>query len=172
MFSHSRFKILMWFLSTMFFFSFYARYKYRLHKRRVVCIFQRLHSTVGLLIVIPFKIFKRVFYELELKPCGFESRIRGMEGESHNISDFLVNVQITFYQFLVSKQALWDKPNIELKYHGVQSDKCFWPLSASITSEVKINYAYVIMQGICNKLIEVNFCGGCMVSRPNRLQQH
>ena len=40
------------------------------------------------------------------------------------------------------------------------SDGCFWPLTASTTSEAKINYAYVITQGICNKFVEVNFfCG-------------
>ena len=47
---------------------------------------------------------------------------------------------------------------------------CFWPLTASMTSEVKNNY--VITQDICNKFIEVNFCVGCMVSQPNRLFQH
>ena len=52
------------------------------------------------------------------------------------------------------------------------SEGCFWPLTASITSEVKINYAYVITQGICNNFIEVNFCVGSMVWRPNRLLQH
>ena len=35
---------------------------------------------------------------------------------------------------------------------------CFWPLTASMTSEVKNNYAYVITQDICSKFIEVNFC--------------
>ena len=40
------------------------------------------------------------------------------------------------------------------------SEGCFWPLAASITSEAKINYAYVTTQGICNKFIEVNFCMG------------
>ena len=35
--------------------------------------------------------------------------------------------------------------------------------AASMTSEVKNNYAYIIMQGICNKFIEVKFCVGCMV---------
>ena len=43
-----------------------------------------------------------------------------------------------------------------------------------MTSKVKNNYAYVIMQDICNKFIEVNFCVGCMVSpfsQPNRLLQ-
>ena len=40
------------------------------------------------------------------------------------------------------------------------SEGCFWPLMASITSEVKINYAYVITQGICNNFIElIFFCG-------------
>ena len=43
------------------------------------------------------------------------------------------------------------------------SDGCFWPLTASIPWEVKINYTYVITQGICNKFIEVNFCVGFMV---------
>ena len=36
-------------------------------------------------------------------------------------------------------------------------------------SEFIINYAYVITQGICNKFIEMNFCVGCIVSRPNHL---
>ena len=44
------------------------------------------------------------------------------------------------------------------------SKGCFWPLTASTTSEAKINYAYVITQGICNNFIEVNFCMGPMVS--------
>ena len=43
------------------------------------------------------------------------------------------------------------------------SEGCFWPLTASITSDAKINYAYVIMQDICNKFIEVDFCVGCLV---------
>ena len=43
------------------------------------------------------------------------------------------------------------------------SEGCFWPLTASMTSEVKNYYAYVIMYDICNKFIEVNFCVGCMV---------
>ena len=49
------------------------------------------------------------------------------------------------------------------------SEGCFWPLTASMTLEVKNNYAYVI--NICNKFIKVNFCVGCMVSKPNRLLQ-
>ena len=51
------------------------------------------------------------------------------------------------------------------------SEGCFWPLTASKTWKVKNNYAYVITQDICNKLIEVNFYVGCMVSQPNRLLQ-
>ena len=40
------------------------------------------------------------------------------------------------------------------------SEGCFWPPSASMTSEVKINYAYVTTQDICNIFIEVIFfCG-------------
>ena len=52
------------------------------------------------------------------------------------------------------------------------SEGRFWPLTASMTSEVKNNYAYYIPQDICNKFIEVNFFVGCMVSRPNRLLHH
>jgi hypothetical protein len=51
------------------------------------------------------------------------------------------------------------------------SEGCFLPLTASVTSEVKNDYAYVITQDICNKFIEVNFCVGCIVSQPNRLLQ-
>ena len=49
------------------------------------------------------------------------------------------------------------------------SEGCFWPLTASMTSEAKINYAYVTTQGICNNFIEVNFCVGSVVWRPTRL---
>ena len=52
------------------------------------------------------------------------------------------------------------------------SEGCFWPLTASMTSEVKNKYAYYILQDICNKFIEVNFFVECMVSRPNRLLHH
>ena len=37
------------------------------------------------------------------------------------------------------------------------SEGCFWPLTASMTLEAKIEYAYVTTQGICNNFIEVNF---------------
>jgi hypothetical protein len=47
------------------------------------------------------------------------------------------------------------------------SDGCFWPLTASMTSEVKNNYAYYISQDICNKFIEIKKFVGCMVSPPN-----
>ena len=52
------------------------------------------------------------------------------------------------------------------------SEGCFWPLTASMTSEVKNKYAYYIPQDICNKLIEEKFLGGCMVSQPNRILHH
>ena len=55
--------------------------------------------------------------------------------------------------------------------HILASKRCFWPLTASMTLKVKNNYAYVIMQDICNKFIEENFCVGCMISWPNRLFQ-
>ena len=37
------------------------------------------------------------------------------------------------------------------------SEGCFWPLVASMISEVKNNYAYNIPHDICNKFIEVKF---------------
>ena len=52
------------------------------------------------------------------------------------------------------------------------SEGCFWPLTASKTSEEKNYYAYDITQDICNKFIEVKFCVGCMVSQPNHPLQH
>ena len=47
------------------------------------------------------------------------------------------------------------------------SEGCFWPLTASMTSEVKNNYAYNIPHDICNKFIEVKIFVGCMASPPN-----
>ena len=43
------------------------------------------------------------------------------------------------------------------------SEGCFWPLTASMTSEVKNDYAHVITQDICNKVIETKKNVGCMV---------
>ena len=49
------------------------------------------------------------------------------------------------------------------------SEGCLWPLTASMTSEVKNEYAYNIPHDICNNFFEVKCFVGCMVSRPNRL---
>ena len=43
------------------------------------------------------------------------------------------------------------------------SEGCFWPLTASITLEVKNNHAHVTTQRILNSFIEVNFSVGCIV---------
>ena len=43
------------------------------------------------------------------------------------------------------------------------SQRCFWPLTASMTSEVKNDCAHVITQDICNKVIETKKIVGCMV---------
>ena len=43
------------------------------------------------------------------------------------------------------------------------SEEGFWPLTASITSDVKNNYVHVKMEGILNKISEINFSVGCMV---------
>ena len=42
---------------------------------------------------------------------------------------------------------------------------------ASTTSEVENDHANVIMQGICNKFIHINFRVGYTVSQPNQLFQ-
>jgi hypothetical protein len=39
----------------------------------------------------------------------------------------------------------------------------FWPLTASITLEVKKNYDLVTMEGILNKISEIKISVGCMV---------
>ena len=49
------------------------------------------------------------------------------------------------------------------------SEGYFWPLTASMTSELKNNYAYVFTQDICNNFIEMKFCVGYMVSKSNRI---
>ena len=43
------------------------------------------------------------------------------------------------------------------------SEGCFWPLTASMTSEAKNNYAYNIPQDICNKFIDSKFSVGFLV---------
>ena len=43
------------------------------------------------------------------------------------------------------------------------SEGCFWPLTASMTSEVKNNHAHVKTPGILNKVSENKFFVGCMV---------
>ena len=43
------------------------------------------------------------------------------------------------------------------------SEGCIWPLTASITSEVKNNHAHVTTQRILNNFIDVNFSVGRMV---------
>ena len=53
--------------------------------------------------------------------------------------------------------------------HFLASEGCFWPLVASMTFEVKNDYAYNIPHDICNKFIEVKIFVGCMVSRPNQI---
>ena len=44
------------------------------------------------------------------------------------------------------------------------AEGCFWPLTASMTSEAKNNYAYNIPQDICNKLIVVKNFVGCEIT--------
>ena len=53
--------------------------------------------------------------------------------------------------------ALWDEPNIELSAKVCTYYNVFWPVTASITMEVKNNYAHVTTQRILNKFIEINF---------------
>ena len=42
--------------------------------------------------------------------------------------------------------ALWDEPNIELECQSVRSQYSVWPLTASITMDVKNNHAHVTTQ--------------------------
>ena len=43
------------------------------------------------------------------------------------------------------------------------SEGCFWPLTAFMRSDVKINHVHVETYRILNKLSEINFSIGCMV---------
>ena len=43
------------------------------------------------------------------------------------------------------------------------SEGWFWPLTASMTSEVKNNHAHVTTQRILNKFTGMKFSIGCMV---------
>ena len=43
------------------------------------------------------------------------------------------------------------------------AEGCFWPLTASMTSEVKKKYAHVLTHKILNKFNEIKFSIGCMV---------
>ena len=79
-----------------------------------------------------------------------------MEAESHNWSHFFVNLWL-------AELALRVGPNIELKCHVCAGIWCFWPLTASTNSDVKNDCAHVIMQGICNKFMEIKFSVRCMV---------
>ena len=40
------------------------------------------------------------------------------------------------------------------------SEGCFWPLTASTTSEAKNDQTHVITQDVCNKFIEIKFSVG------------
>ena len=46
---------------------------------------------------------------------------------------------------------------------SVRPQKSFCPLTASITMDVKNNYAYVTTQRILNKFFDIKFSKGCMV---------
>ena len=44
--------------------------------------------------------------------------------------------------------VFWPLNKLLFEFKFLKKWSCFWPLTVSITWEVKINYAYVIMQGI------------------------
>ena len=58
--------------------------------------------------------------------------------------------------------ALWDESNIELSAKVCARYNVFGLLTASITMEVKNNYAHVLTQRTLNKFIEINFSVGCL----------
>ena len=103
---------------------------------------------------------------LEIKPCGLGSRIRDME------ADIVEHFWPTW--------RLEAKHNTASAHFGTLAQCSVHPTAPKCVvavcpltdyMEVKNKYAYVIMQDICNKFIEVNFFVGCMVSQPNRLFQ-
>ena len=78
-------------------------------------------------------------------------------------------VMFTFFSIFKTEGFQFAFPSEIKKWRFSLDIWCFWSLTASKTSKVKNNYAHVIMQDICTKFIEVNFCVGCIVSQPNRL---
>ena len=98
---------------------------------------------------------------LEIKPCGLDSRIREVEAFWYK-----TEIKIIYFVQLCSIALIVCYCTLTLN---------FWYLKLKTTSfiflmmEANFFWSYVIMQGICNKFIEVNFCVGCMVWRPNRL---
>ena len=56
--------------------------------------------------------------------------------------------------------ALWDEPNIKLECQSVRLQYSVWPLTASITMDVKNNYAQVTTQRILNAFIKINVSFG------------
>ena len=87
-----------------------------------------------------------------------------------------------------NKSELWNRLTYRVLIYifevGMKTFRLNWEISRSKKNKSKkrphlvfwgwrLNFfwAHVIMQDICNKLIELNFCVGCMVSRPNCLLQ-
>ena len=69
----------------------------------------------------------------------------------------------------LAELALRDEPNVEVKCQSVRQDVMFLASNNLQKLGNKNDHAHFITQDICNKLIEINFCVGCMFSQPNRL---
>ena len=111
---------------------------------------------------------RNINYVLEIKPCGLGSRIGDMEAEWR----LRVITDKTSWWIFGKQNWRWGWTKYWVPKCALRYIWCFWALRASTTLEVKNNHIHVITQDICNKFIEINFCGGCMVSQPNCLFHH
>ena len=113
--------------------------------------------------------------EFEMRRCWMKQIYR-----AHSVSLSVCEVAgLISYSFEVIAQIWLDllrdfwghwKTFIKSFFHKIHSfllcwpsEDDFWPLTASITSEVKNNYNHVTMEGILNKISEIKLSVGCMV---------
>ena len=121
-------------------------------------------SLVFAIIVLLWQDVLYFFYELEIKTLGlvleFEMSFQQQKLTLH-LCCYTVTSKVSgtyrwglrflnnFYQRLFSKNLFWP------------AEDGFWPLTAYITSEVKISYAHVKTPGMLNKFPENKIFVGC-----------
>ena len=103
-----------------------------------VCFIKNRSRLISVLLLCLLRIFMKQTL-LEIKPCRLGSTIRDMEAKSYKWSHFLL--------FISFGKQNWHC-GMNQTCQSVSSLQCFWPLTASITMEVKNNYAHVTTKRI------------------------